>query len=698
MPQSYRGYLVDVALRCYNSAGGRPRRRRLCPSKVAKMASRPTVQTLSISEVSRSLASLVTPLLASLFFIEALRLYFVDQYLIVWAALFSDPIDLAGLGVGVLMLSAFLAPLLLPLLRRRASARRIALASAIGLALARPLLSAGLPFGLEAAASWMCISLYGLFLPAHFTEQHSEHTPRGNRCYLVAGFALALAYDMAIRTLGSSLDLSLQRDWLPVQLVLSMVAIAAAYSAPSPRLPAQQSRDLPLYPRWAGVLLLSSFGALLFLEYNLFMHASTVSRWLQVDYDLMAILLPSATVIGLLLPRFKGLHSLPAVVIQNLLILASVAAFLWSDGWVSAFLVLSAQVCVILDLSLLFQLVASHRFGWKTSTIVGLGFSVSMVVAFVFTLMLTLTFAYAYTLDVFRGLEPVPFFAAALFLGIATCASAYRGRMGDASRPEVPWMKQSLAALPVILALVGYVGQPIVDPQPTERGSLIVMSYNLHQSFGMDNKLDLEEVLNTVRQANADVIGLQEADAGRVPSMSVDQVLWLSRKLNMHSAYGPSWASTYGVAVLSRYPIVSHERHLLTSEKQQRACLETTIDIGGRTLTFFSVHLGLNAEERERQLDEVLAYTAQAPSPKVLVGDLNAHPDFHEIGRVLEQFDHAFAVAGTGNGYTSPADAPEETIDYIFVSPDIQVLSAEVKTSLASDHLPTVAEIGFGVH
>jgi endonuclease/exonuclease/phosphatase family metal-dependent hydrolase len=661
------------------------------------MTSRPSVETSSASEVARSLASLLSPLLASLFFIEALRLYFADVYLTVWAALFSEPIDLAGLAAGVLMLSAFLVPLLLPLLRRWTSARRIALASAVGLALTRLLLSAGLPFQIEAAASWVSISLYSLFMPAYFAEHHPAHTPRTDRGYLVAGFALALAYDMAIRTLGSSLDLSLQPDWLPVQSVLSTIAITAAYFARVRSLPAHQRRDLPVRPRWAAVLLLSSLGALLFLEYNLFMHASTVSRWLQVDYDLMAITLPAATVVGLLIPRLKGLQSLPAVVFQNLLILASVAAFLWTDGWVSALLILAAQLCIMLDLRLLFQLAASHRFEWKTSTIVGVAFSLSMLVAVLLTLMLTLTFAYAYTLDAFRGLEPVPFIVAGVFLGAAACASAYRGRTGDRSPPEVPWMKQSVAALPVILALAGSVIQPMVNPQPTEQRSLTVMSYNLHQSFGMDNKLDLEEVLDAIRQADADVIGFQEADAGRVPSMSVDQVLWLSRKLNMHSVYGPSWGDTYGVAVLSRYPIVSHERYLLTSEEQQRSCLEARIDVRGRTLTFFSVHLGLNSGERERQLDEVLTYTAQAAPPKVLVGDLNAHPNSHEIGRVLGQFDHSYAIAGTGDGYTSPADAPRQTIDYIFVSPDIQVFSAEVIPALGSDHLPVVAEISLGV-
>ncbi|MDH4207911.1 MAG: endonuclease/exonuclease/phosphatase family protein, partial [Anaerolineae bacterium] len=119
--------------------------------------------------------------------------------------------------------------------------------------------------------------------------------------------------------------------------------------------------------------------------------------------------------------------------------------------------------------------------------------------------------------------------------------------------------------------------------------------------------------------------------------------------------------------------------------------LETSIDLGSQTLTFFSVHLGLNPEERERQLDEVLAYTLQAPAPKVIVGDFNANPDSHEIGRVLGQFENALESAGIGSSYTSPADAPVETIDYIFVSPDIEVVSGEIPRSLGSDHLPVVA-------
>jgi endonuclease/exonuclease/phosphatase family metal-dependent hydrolase len=641
----------------------------------------------------RTLASLLSPLLLSLFVIEALRQYFSQVYLIVWAALFSEPIDLGGLGVAMVMIAALLAPLLLPVLRRILGAQRIALIAATGVALSRLLLGAGLPFGVEVAASCVTVALFGLFLPAYF-EAHQLRQSQGNSAGpLVAGLSLALAYDMAIRALGTTVDLSLQPAWLPVQLVLSAVAIASTYLSGNGGVCERRSIDFPPLSPWAGSLLLGAIGPLLFLEYNLFMHASTVSRWINVDYDLMSVLIPVATAIGLFVPRFRGLQKLPVAVLQSLLVMLAVVAFLWLDGWLSAILILVGQICLVLDLRLLFRFAASRTYGWNTSTAVGVALTVGLLVAFVLTFVLTLSFAYAYTADVFRGTEPVSFLVAAIGLGAAVCVAVSRECRAFVPRPRVSWARLSFATPAILLALLAVALQPAVAPQTGGPRSLAVMTYNMHQGFGMDNKLDLEEIAATIRLGDPDIIGLQEADAGRVPSLSVDEVLWLSRRLNMYSSYGPSWGNTYGVAVLSKYPVIGQQRHPLTSALQQRSCLETAIDLGERTITFFSVHLGLESQERQRQLDELLALTADAPAPKILVGDFNANPDSDEIARVLGQFHSAYALAGSDSGYTSPADSPMETIDYVFVSPDIQVDSAEVIPSLASDHLPVVARV-----
>lgn len=657
------------------------------------MTSRSTAETKATATLLRTLAIFLAPLLISLFFLEALRLYYVQVYLVVWAALFSEPIDLSGLLAAVLMLSCFLTPLLVPLLGRVTSPARITLASAIGVAVARVFLSAGLPFEVEIIASYVTVACFGLFVPAYCEEYCAAGKSTNGERYLVAGFALALAYDMAIRALGTTLDLSLRPEWLLMQIFLSAVAIVSAFVSYRGGLPAAERKVIEPASSWMGVLILTGFGALLFLEYNLFAHANTVARWVQVDYDLLAVLIAAATVVGLLIPDVKVEKGQAAAIAQNLLLLASVAAFLWVDGWASAILVVVAQVCIILDLRLLFDYVASRTFRWKTSTVVALGLTLSLLVAFVLLLMYTFSFAYAYTLDLFRGTEPMPFVLAAIILGLTSISAARKkGRLETVSF-DATLVMVSLAVLAVFLAVVAFALQPAISPKPAEHGPVTVMTYNIHQAFGIDNKLDLQEIVDTIRRADPDIIGLQEADAGRVPSLSVDQVLWLSRRLNMYSAYGPSWGHTYGVAVLSKYPIVEHQRYLLTSEEQQRACLETRIDVQGQYLTFFAVHLGLNVEERERQLGELLACTAEAPVPRVLVGDFNANPDSHEIGRVLGQFENGFALGGAGSGYTSPAEAPQETIDYVFVSPDIHVVSAQVMPSLASDHLPVVADL-----
>jgi endonuclease/exonuclease/phosphatase family metal-dependent hydrolase len=43
--------------------------------------------------------------------------------------------------------------------------------------------------------------------------------------------------------------------------------------------------------------------------------------------------------------------------------------------------------------------------------------------------------------------------------------------------------------------------------------------------------------------------------------------------------------------------------------------------------------------------------------------------------------------------YSYPSDEPRVKIDYIFVSPDIEVISADIPSIEVSDHRPHIAEI-----
>jgi endonuclease/exonuclease/phosphatase family metal-dependent hydrolase len=43
--------------------------------------------------------------------------------------------------------------------------------------------------------------------------------------------------------------------------------------------------------------------------------------------------------------------------------------------------------------------------------------------------------------------------------------------------------------------------------------------------------------------------------------------------------------------------------------------------------------------------------------------------------------------------WSFPSDVPRGKIDYVFVSPDVTVLSADIPALVVSDHRPHVAEI-----
>jgi endonuclease/exonuclease/phosphatase family metal-dependent hydrolase len=59
----------------------------------------------------------------------------------------------------------------------------------------------------------------------------------------------------------------------------------------------------------------------------------------------------------------------------------------------------------------------------------------------------------------------------------------------------------------------------------------------------------------------------------------------------------------------------------------------------------------------------------------------------------IDPFEDAWTLAGEGEGDTIPSTGPTARIDYILVSPEIEVEGGGRAQLLASDHLPVVAEL-----
>jgi endonuclease/exonuclease/phosphatase family metal-dependent hydrolase len=233
-----------------------------------------------------------------------------------------------------------------------------------------------------------------------------------------------------------------------------------------------------------------------------------------------------------------------------------------------------------------------------------------------------------------------------------------------------------------------------------------VLTYNIHHAQGVDGVLDLERIAEAIEDSGAEVIGLQEVDRHwSERSEWVDQPAWLAERLDMHHVYAANLdldpaapgqpRRQYGTAILSRYPITESRNTLLPTcpGQEQRGLLQATIKVRDATLRFANTHLTYNGAERKEQPAKVAELLAGSRRPIVLVGDLNAVPTAPEITILTSHWNDTWPQVGEGPGCTSEAGSPTRRIDYILHSQGIHPKSAEVLTTLASDHLPVLASL-----
>ncbi|MER7718222.1 endonuclease/exonuclease/phosphatase family protein [Streptomyces flaveolus] len=240
---------------------------------------------------------------------------------------------------------------------------------------------------------------------------------------------------------------------------------------------------------------------------------------------------------------------------------------------------------------------------------------------------------------------------------------------------------------------------------------LRVATYNIHAGAGADQVFDLDRTAEAVRGLRADVIGLQEVDVHwGARSDFVDEARALAEKLDMRVYFAPIYdldpavpgaeRRQYGVAVLSRHPILDAENHEITRLSTQTSepvpapapgFAEVTVNVRGAHTHVYVTHLDYRADPsiRAAQVDDMLEVLAADRGPKILVGDFNAEPAAPELAPLWRELRDA----APGGGGTYPAVDPVKRIDLVTVSPDITVAGAREVATGASDHRPVVTDL-----
>jgi endonuclease/exonuclease/phosphatase family metal-dependent hydrolase len=231
---------------------------------------------------------------------------------------------------------------------------------------------------------------------------------------------------------------------------------------------------------------------------------------------------------------------------------------------------------------------------------------------------------------------------------------------------------------------------------------LRVSSYNIRHGRGMDNRVALERTAGVLRGINPDIVGLQEVDRNVERSGRVDEAALLGNLLGMQHAFGAFMdyqGGRYGLAILSRHPIVSSREIVLPTGEEPRVALAARIVVpGGDTITAINVHFDWveNDAARYRQARALSTVLDTLSDPWLLVGDFNDGPDSRTL-RVFQDMVHA-APKPTDSSFTFPSNAPVKEIDYIFAQRSERWRSGTVRVvvdSLASDHRPVSTSIRY---
>ena len=226
------------------------------------------------------------------------------------------------------------------------------------------------------------------------------------------------------------------------------------------------------------------------------------------------------------------------------------------------------------------------------------------------------------------------------------------------------------------------------------------MTFNTqHCKNFLEGDIDIPLMARVIAESGADLVALNEMyGAGTAPNYT-DQTGTLAELTGMYHYFAPAIGQDrgkpYGNGLLSRLPIVHAETVLIPDPAEKtgpknyetRCVLKAELEGG---ITVLVSHFGLNVDEEQLAVQTVLA---QLPKEKgIVMGDFNAEPHDPVLQPLFDSLRDTAELLPPDT-LTFPSDAPIKKIDYILLTPDVQLLEAQVPAIVASDHRPIIARI-----
>ena len=228
-----------------------------------------------------------------------------------------------------------------------------------------------------------------------------------------------------------------------------------------------------------------------------------------------------------------------------------------------------------------------------------------------------------------------------------------------------------------------------------------IATYNIHRCRGMDRRTMPLRVAEVIRAMNADVVALQEViGAGPNGAGQAEEI---------GAALGMGWVMTsvrhlrshlFGNVVLSRFPIAQHTQHDLSYKSCEERCMQRVdVDVHGRLLHVYNVHLGTAILERRQQAQRLATIVSNrhVTGPKIVLGDFNEWMRGLTTMLLSARLQSVDLQKYMRRRRHYPGLFPILHLDHIYYDGPLEIVHIEVfrnRLSLvASDHLPLIADV-----
>lgn len=222
------------------------------------------------------------------------------------------------------------------------------------------------------------------------------------------------------------------------------------------------------------------------------------------------------------------------------------------------------------------------------------------------------------------------------------------------------------------------------------------MTYNIKGQAALLHRDHTRKIGQVIRDANADIVGLQEVHRGTLSSRRGDQPAEIEEASGMKVWFGPSFGDdrrAYGNALLTRGNVEETRVEQLPGKGEPRSLFAATVTLNGNAFNVYVTHLAawgrFGSKTRLQQAEAVAKHAEASKLPFILMGDFNSSPTSAE----LNMFHDGNLVTSCIVGHVVTHRATRQCLDYIFVDPAWKIHNANVLQTGPSDHWPLIAEL-----